>query len=107
MNVIVGFKNVKYSIEEAIRISLVKIEGNSIIPQMGAQILPSTNLFDIDGDEIFVGDILIDSYSNKKFIVIQYYSSAYVQEIGCEKYLSIEKLTDYKFKDKVNFCKEK
>ena len=103
MNIIVRRFNEKINLQRAIELGYVSIEGKSIIPHKSSIICQSTNLFDLNGEEIFIGDILINPNSKKKYEVVQYYASIFMKSLNDKNACLIDTITNYKMGNKIDF----
>lgn len=106
MNIIVKTSQNQVSIEEALAKNYIKISGNSLIStNQQFKICPSTNLFDLNGDEIFLDDLLIDQKGNIQFHVIQFYSTFYIKRVDSSEGCVIDTLANFKLGNHVPFYK--
>ena len=104
MNLIVRKDNEKLSLERAITLGILKISGNTLMLIDDNYVLcQSTNLFDINGIEIFVNDILVDKATGILYKVVQFYATIYIQQLGTNKHCILETLTNFKLGNTVDF----
>ena len=103
MNIIVRRFDEKFNLQRAIELGYVSIEGKSIIPHKSSIICQSTNLFDLNGEEIFIGDILINANSKRRYRVIQYYASVFIKSLDDKNACIMDSITNYKMGNKIDF----
>lgn len=103
MNIIVRRFGKKINIQRAIELGYITIEEKSIIPNVTSVICQSTNLFDMNGKEIYVGDILIDAISKNEYEVIQYYASIFIKRLDNKNACIIDTITNYKLGNTIDF----
>ena len=107
MKIIVVKDGVKVDLEKALALGYAKVEGASIIPDGKFKICQSTNLLDINGEEIYTGDVIVDVYSRKRYIVFQYYASVFIKSLEEESACILDTITNYKLANKIDFFIEK
>lgn len=103
MNIIVRRFGKKINIQRAIELGYITIEEKSIIPNVTSVICQSTNLFDMNGKEIYVGDILVDAISKNEYEVIQYYASIFIKRLDNKNACIIDTITNYKLGNTIDF----
>lgn len=104
MNIILKSSLGRISLEEAFKKNFIRIKGSSLICTNNEyRFCPSTNLYDINDNEIYLDDTLVDDKSGIIYKVIQYYSTIYLKKIDGQQGCILETLANYKSGNHIPF----